>query len=160
MTNGRRPASSRWYQKLGVLSPFDPFDTLVTSPVFSPFALAIIRLVFAFYTLFTLVFIFAWDGIRTHTAGTYVVVSYRYFVVDDLLTIFRCSLLSYFTDLSYIGLCAYFWAAGVQSLFYVLRKERSFPLQRWPRALQFLHLLLFSTITSFRAFYIYFLSTN
>lgn len=62
-----------------------------------------------------------------------------------------CSLLSYFTDLSYIGLCAYFWAAGVQSLFYVLRKERSFPLQRWPRPLQFLHLLLFSTITSFRA---------
>lgn len=69
--NGR-PASSRWYQKLGVLTPFDPFDTLVTSPVFSPFVLAILRLLFAFYTLFTLVFIFAWDGIRMHTAGTYV----------------------------------------------------------------------------------------
>ena len=59
--------------------------------------------------------------------------------------------LSYFTRLSYIGVCAYFWASGVQTAFHALHPKReSYPLQRWPRPLQFLHILLFATITTFR----------
>lgn len=58
--------------------------------------------------------------------------------------------LSYFTDLSYIGLVAYFWASGVQTLIYAERNRRGYPLQNWPRSLQFLHILLFTTITTFR----------
>ena len=57
---------------------------------------------------------------------------------------------SYFTNLSLIGLTAYFWAAGVQTLAYTLRGEKTYPLQRWPRFLQFLHRLLYSSITTFR----------
>lgn len=60
------------------------------------------------------------------------------------------SMFSYFTDLSYIGIIAYFWASGVQTLAYALGRGKQYPLQRWPRPLQFLHSLLFSTITSFR----------
>ena len=37
----------------------------------------------------------------------------------------------------------------MQTLSFVLSGRRSYPLQHWPRPLQFLHLLLFSTITTF-----------
>ena len=57
---------------------------------------------------------------------------------------------SFFTHLSYIGIVAYEFAAGVQTLCYVLNGAKSYPLQAWPRPLQFLHRLLYSTITSFR----------
>ena len=61
---------------------------------------------------------------------------------------------SYFTSLSYIGLLSYFWASGVQTLSYALSVRSGsnpprYALQSWPRALQFLHLLLHSTIVTF-----------
>ena len=59
------------------------------------------------------------------------------------------SFLSYFTLLSYIGLTAYYWAAAVQTFFYA--RYGRYPLCRWPRLLQGLHVLLQSTITVFRA---------
>jgi len=62
-----------------------------------------------------------------------------------------CSYFSYFTHLSYIGLCAYFCAAGVQTFFYA-RSGKGYPLQSWPRALQYLHVLLYSTIVTFREY--------
>lgn len=66
--------------------------------------------------------------------------------------------LSYFTDLSYIGLVAYFWASGVQTIAFALRGQKSYPLQSWPRILQFLHVLLFTTITVYRESQYLFLS--
>ncbi len=45
---------------------------------------------------------------------------------------------------------AYLFAAGVQTLCYALSRRKSYPLQRWPRPLQFLHRLLYSTITTYR----------
>lgn len=121
------------YGYLGVDSPFDPSFSLVTSPILSPAALAGLRLFIAFYaTVFVLVRLI-YEGIRYHSDGTF---------------------FSYFTSLSYIGLLSYFWASGVQTLFYALSvrsgsKPPSYPLQSWPRPLQFLHLLLFSTIVTF-----------
>jgi len=58
---------------------------------------------------------------------------------------------SYFTNLTYIGLCAYFFASGVQTAAYASEKGRGYPLQRWPRVLQVLHVLLHSTIITYRA---------
>jgi len=103
---------------------------LVTSPVFSPLVLAIIRLTLAIYALTTAIIVLAHDSIISskHDAGGY---------------------FSYFTELSYIGLGAYFWASGVQTLAYALRGQKSYPLQTWPRFLQFLHRLLYSSITTF-----------
>jgi hypothetical protein len=60
------------------------------------------------------------------------------------------SFFSYFTQLTNIGLCAYFWASGVQTVAYVRNGQKTYPLQNWPRFLQFLHVLLFSTISTFR----------
>ena len=57
---------------------------------------------------------------------------------------------SYFTHLSYIGLIAYMYAAGVQTLCYALNRRKGYPLQQWPRPLQHLHKLLYSTVTTYR----------
>jgi hypothetical protein len=67
------------------------------------------------------------------------------------------SFFSYFTHLSYVGLCAYFWASGVQTAAFALRARSgnynpTYPLQRWHRILQFLHVLLFSTIITYRVY--------
>lgn len=63
--------------------------------------------------------------------------------------------LSYFTDLSYIGLVAYFWASSIQTLAFSVRGRKTYPLQSWPRILQFLHVFLHTTITVFRESYWY-----
>jgi len=113
------------------MAPFDPAHRLVTSPFFSPFALAAIRVSIALYTLFTLLFTLIWDDVRLKVAAGY---------------------LSYFTHLSYIGLCAYFFAAGTQTLSYALHISRSstgYPLQHWPRILQYLHTVLHSSVITF-----------
>ncbi|KAL5534876.1 hypothetical protein ACEPAG_1341 [Sanghuangporus baumii] len=120
--------SVRIYEKLGVKEPFDASATYATSPFLSPYALASIRLIFSFYTLFTLIFTLVWDAVREDDANSF---------------------FSYFTHLTYIGLCAYFFASGVQTLVYAVSNGKSYPLERWPRILQFLHVLLFSTITTF-----------
>ncbi|KAL1747030.1 hypothetical protein HDZ31DRAFT_61606 [Schizophyllum fasciatum] len=114
----------------GVAEPvFDPAHDYVTSPLFSPPVLAAIRLLLGFYTLVTLVFQLAWNG--AHYPA-------------DLDSYF-----SYFTHLSYIGLCSYFFASGVQTLLYARDRQTGYPLQRWPKALQALHVLLFATIANF-----------
>ncbi|KAF8874991.1 hypothetical protein BD779DRAFT_1564838 [Infundibulicybe gibba] len=113
------------------MAPFDPAHRLVTSPFFSPLALAAIRLSIALYTLVTLLFTLIWDGIRLKVAAGF---------------------FSYFTHLSYIGVCAYFFASGTQTLSYALHTSHSstgYPLQRWPRILQYLHTVLYSSVVTF-----------
>lgn len=61
----------RLYDRLGAPAPFDPTDSFVTSPVLSPLALAAVRLLFAFYTLFTAVFVLVWQAVKLHIAKTY-----------------------------------------------------------------------------------------
>lgn len=118
--------------RLGASYPFDPASTLVTSPLFSPLVLAFLRLLFAVYTTTVLIIT----------------------LIDDVNNGDGASFLSYFTHLSYIGVCSYMWAAGVQTIVYALRVRRGrpdkgYPLQKWPAFLQVLHILLFSTITTF-----------
>ena len=58
---------------LGAASPFDPAHKLVTSPVISsPFVLAILRLIVAFYTTFAIIFSLAWEATKLGTAHGYV----------------------------------------------------------------------------------------
>ncbi|PFH45409.1 hypothetical protein AMATHDRAFT_71727 [Amanita thiersii Skay4041] len=105
---------------------FDSTCTYVTSPFVSTGTLAYVRLFLGFYTLITLVFTLAWDSIRDGDGDGF---------------------FSYFTHLSYIGLCAYLWAAGVQTYVYATRGV--YLLQRWPRALQYFHVLLYATVATF-----------
>ncbi|KAI0073957.1 hypothetical protein K474DRAFT_1602419 [Panus rudis PR-1116 ss-1] len=113
---------------LGLNTPFDQDNRFVSSPVFPPPVLAALRLIVAFYALFVVLFAIIWESVRLHDVDSF---------------------FSFFTELSYIGLLAYFWASGVQTLVYALRGRRSYPLQQWPQFLQFLHSLLYSTITTY-----------
>ncbi|KAJ8584955.1 hypothetical protein M405DRAFT_853821 [Rhizopogon salebrosus TDB-379] len=116
------------YEWFGVSSPFDPTCRLVTSPFFSPLTLGALRLLLAVYSLITTITVLAFESVRYHDASGF---------------------LSYFTDLSYIGLVAYFWASSVQTIAYAVWGQKTYPLQSWPRILQFLHVLLYTTITVF-----------
>ncbi|KAI0745284.1 hypothetical protein C8Q76DRAFT_789689 [Earliella scabrosa] len=108
--------------------PFDAHHDFVTSPVFSPLVLAILRLTLATSALFVALYHLIYDTVKTHDVDGYS---------------------SYFTHLSYIGLIAYLYAAGVQTLCYALKGKSGYPLQRWPRPLQLLHPLLYSTVTTY-----------
>jgi uncharacterized membrane protein len=57
---------------------------------------------------------------------------------------------SYFTHLTYFGICGYFFAAGFQTALYARHGEKAYPLQKWPKALRFLHLALLSTVNAYR----------
>ncbi|KAF5313866.1 hypothetical protein D9619_013093 [Psilocybe cf. subviscida] len=121
---------------------FDPHHTLVSSYLIPPSALGAIRLLIAVYVLAGLIFMLVWGGVKT----------------KDLDSFF-----SYFTNLGYIGICAYFFASGTQTLAYArnLRilaglgameptaEEVRYPLQKAPRFLRYLYVLLLSTVITF-----------
>ncbi|KAJ7148063.1 hypothetical protein C8R43DRAFT_522183 [Mycena crocata] len=113
------------WSHLGVGRTFDPQHKFVSSPIVSPAVLAGIRLLLALYALCTICTVLGFS-VHYHNAKSF---------------------LSYFTELSYIGLVAYYCAAAVQSLFYA--RYGRYWLQRWPRPLQALHVLLQSTVTTF-----------
>ncbi|KAF7348776.1 hypothetical protein MVEN_01397100 [Mycena venus] len=113
-----------WY-RFGVERTFDPQHKFVSSPVVSPSILAGIRCLLALYALVTICTVLGFDVASGDGK----------------------SFLSYFTQLSYIGLVAYYWAAAVQTFFFA--RYGRYPLRRWPRPLQGLHVLLQSTITTF-----------
>ncbi|KAI3602248.1 hypothetical protein WG66_002437 [Moniliophthora roreri] len=115
----------------GAPSPFDPQHTLVTSPFFSSAVLACIRFSVAVYTLVTLVFLIIWDSVKDQSGGQF---------------------FSYFTNLTFTGICAYYWASFVQTAFYTRRRcqgKDGYPLQSWAKTLQVLHLMLQTTIVTF-----------
>ncbi|KAK7036133.1 hypothetical protein R3P38DRAFT_3312010 [Favolaschia claudopus] len=113
---------------LVALDPFDAGHALVTSPFFSPRVLAAIRLAVACYTFVTLAVAIIWGIVVDKDAAGF---------------------FSYFTHLTYCGICGYFLASGLHTALYARRGQRSYPLQRWPKPWRFLHLLLLSTITVF-----------
>ncbi|KAL4074371.1 hypothetical protein J3A83DRAFT_4235436 [Scleroderma citrinum] len=149
-------SSSRFqlsFARFGVSSPFDPTFAFVTSslPFLHPSALAAVRSLFAVYALITAVVILGFEA-SVYGGGP--------------------SYLSYFTNLSYIGLCAYFCASGVQTIAFaralkglrdvqddaqaigtrrkesgrVERRRIAYPLQTWPRVFQLMHVLLYTSI--------------
>jgi len=113
------------YQSFGVSTPFDRDFRNVTSPVFSSTTLGALRLLFAVYGVIVVVITVVFYFILFHDPDSY---------------------LSYFTNLTWIGLTAYHWASGIQTIAFVRRGHKSYPLQSWPRFFQLLHVLLRSTI--------------
>ncbi|KAF8153422.1 hypothetical protein B0H34DRAFT_663051 [Crassisporium funariophilum] len=124
------------YSRLGVPTTFDSSHKYVTSPFLrSPFILGYLRAFVALYTTIVLLVTLVWKSVKLHAGSRQV-----YF--------------SYFTYLSYIGLCAYYCAATTQTLAYAFGWRRSgagagYPLQRWSRILQALHVILQATVVTF-----------
>ncbi|KAG8957513.1 hypothetical protein FRC03_010060 [Tulasnella sp. 419] len=129
----QRPMASKVFSLCGVDTPFDPDYTLVTSHILSPIALLSFRFSIAVYALVSIIFSIIWHGVVLHDIN-------RWF--------------SYFTNICFVGLCAYFWVSSFHTLSYVLAlkeygsetEKPSYALQRWPRILQLLHVLLLTTI--------------
>lgn len=137
------------FEGFGVSSPFDPSFHYVTSPVFSPVILGALRLLFAVYALITAIITLVFDSVVFHDANTSVA-GPSALTQGNELTVFSRRYFSYFTELSYIGLVAYFWASSVQTIAFVLRGRKSYPLQTWPLFFQLLHVLLYSSLIVFR----------
>ncbi|TEB24544.1 hypothetical protein FA13DRAFT_1766001 [Coprinellus micaceus] len=120
---------------------FDQKHELVTSYLFKPIVLAGLRLLFAVFTLATILATLIWQGV--HRGAESCVPTLLYF--------------SFFTNLTYIGICAYMFASGVQTYAFAQSLKKgggdkstpSYPLQRWPKVLQHLHVLLYATIATF-----------
>lgn len=129
---------------------FDPSLKLVTSYVFTPVSLATLRLLFALFTFVTLLFILIWESVVTLDASSWVVLHY---FNDRITESLELSFFSYFTNLTFTGLCAYFFASSVQTFLYSKNLKKGvhgYHLQEWPRPLRFLHALLLTTIITFR----------
>ncbi|KAK0460076.1 uncharacterized protein EV420DRAFT_1673018 [Desarmillaria tabescens] len=122
---------TRWHPLEFLSSPFDPSLAYVSSSVpilRRPIVLASVRLLLAFYALVTLLVSLVWAGVVSHDINGY---------------------FSYFTHLTYIGLCSYYFASGVQTLVYA--RTNTYLLRTWPfsKTLQFLHVWLHSTVVTF-----------
>lgn len=117
------------------LSTFDPNFNLVTSWICKPRTLAYIRLFFAAAITAILIFCIVFQAVVLKNAQKF---------------------LSFFTNLSYFGLCGYFWASGIQtwkysrSNYHRINGGQVYPLQAWPKFWQHLHLLLYVTVVTFR----------
>ena len=116
-------SASRFYKLFHVDQPFDVSNRFQTSYILPPVVLAAIRLVIFLYILTTLIYKLAADGDegRDH--------------------------LCYFTNLTYWGLAFYFLVAALHGFHY--HRTGSAPLQRWPRILQLLHGVLYTTIINY-----------
>ncbi|EJU05333.1 hypothetical protein DACRYDRAFT_74529 [Dacryopinax primogenitus] len=129
------------YPSLGVHNPFDYDLSWVTSWVIPPRIYAGIRLLLALYTGIACI-VDLTIGATTTTQFTYVL-GHPYSHVP--LTFFH-RYFSYFTNLCYVGLVSWFWASAVQTGAFAFSKGKHYPLQRWPRFLQLLHVILFTTV--------------
>lgn len=142
----RRKGVYGWF---GMTVPtFDPENRFVASPFLSPLTLGIIRLVFAAYMTACIITepILLKKGRRTRRNAK--------------------KFPAYFTNITFISLAwytlpsqpnpsrlhdadrsSYFWVSGIYSIIYAITGRS--PLAKYPKFLQLLHSLFYSTITTF-----------
>lgn len=117
-----------FYTLMGVApTGFDPEHRFVTSWLLHPLALALLRTLFALYCWANLFAVFGWDGIRDPSS------------IGPSF--------SYFTNLTWWGITFYLTIASIHTFVYS-RRGYSW-LDRWPRPLQLLHSLFYTTIVIF-----------
>jgi hypothetical protein len=120
---------TKFYQLVGVCEDdFHLSHRFLTSWLLPPILLAILRGVIALYTFTTIFFRYAWQG--THGLGH----------VNE-------AELSYFTSLTFWGIAFYFLISAIHTFLYARRGYA--PLDHWPRPLQALHSLLYTTVVTF-----------
>lgn len=105
---------------------FDADYRFVTSWAFSPMVLASCRIIFAIYCWTDLIIFFVYDGISNKAIG------------PDF---------SFFTNLTWWGITTYFTISAIHTFTYALKGDSW--LHNWPRPLQVLHSLFYSTIVTY-----------
>ncbi|KAK9416245.1 putative FAR-17a/AIG1-like protein [Seiridium unicorne] len=108
----------------GVTAPFDSSNRLITSAFMPPLVLGLIRLTFAVYGV----------------AGIFI----KLIIAKDESA---GASFSYFSNITYWGITFYLLFSSFHGLAYALRGV--YPLAQWPKFLQALHLLLYSTIVNY-----------
>ena len=118
-----------FYQLMGVDAPvFDPEYRFASSWLLPPSVLACLRGLIALYCSTVIITIYSYNAAH----GADIANGYSF---------------SFFTTLTYWGLTFYFMVATVHTAVYA-RKGYTW-LRRWPRALQALHSLFYTTIATF-----------
>jgi len=115
-----------FYKVAKVDSPFDPSNRFESSYILNTYLLAGCRLVISLYCFVTLIFRLAYSAHSGEDPG---------------------ESFSFFTNITYWGLAFYFLFAGYHTFQYARYGQA--PLQKWPKILQFLHSLYYSTIVLF-----------
>ncbi|KAJ1327533.1 FAR-17a/AIG1-like protein [Microdochium nivale] len=110
---------------------WDPSHRFETSWILPPYLLATVRLLIGLYSLITLLFNIGYQCTHPELGGCQA----------------SGNSFSYFTVLTYWGLSFYFLFAAVHTFTYA--RSNSALLDRWPRLLQALHSLYYSSITTF-----------
>lgn len=120
---------ANFYHLMGVREDdFHLSHRFVTSWLLPPLLLAVLRGTVAFYAFTAIFFKLGWQG--THGLAD----------AND-------SDLSYFTNLTFWGIAFYFLFSAVHTYLYARRGYA--PLDRWPRLLQALHSLFYTTVVTF-----------
>jgi hypothetical protein len=119
---------SRFYLLMGVDDNFDPSHRFETSWLLTPWLLGAWRALFSLFAFTTTFFMFGWRN--THGDA-----------IDSRRSF------NYFTNLTFWGISFY----GLFSAYHTLAYARSgqAPLNRWPKILQVLHSLFYTTIVVF-----------
>lgn len=134
------------YEAWGVSSTgFDPLHTFVRSQFVSPIVLACTRALLSIYCFTTIITCYTWLVNETATIKLKDVNigSYTIQQSDDAIG----QSFSFFTYLTFWSLGFYFLISSIQTFIYAYRQRNW--LQSWPKCLQLLYSMYYSTITSF-----------
>jgi hypothetical protein len=123
---------------------FDPSKTFVTSPFVSPLVLACIRTVLSIYSFTTIIVSYVWLANNTAHVGLKDVNIPSYQIPQSKAAIGQS--FSFFTYLTFWSLGFYFLFSALHTFMFALNKRTW--LHDWPRALQLLHSLYYSCITT------------
>jgi hypothetical protein len=135
------------YAAFGMSSAtFDPEKTFVRSNLVSPIILASIRACISFYCFTTIVFGYSWQAFHTVRTDLRDVNIPTYYLLTTKSAIGES--FSFFTWLTYWSLGFYFLVSSVHTFSYAFR-QRTWLHDSWPRSLQLLHSLFYTTITCF-----------
>ncbi|KAF2128825.1 hypothetical protein P153DRAFT_341095 [Dothidotthia symphoricarpi CBS 119687] len=134
------------FEKWGVsASGFDSSRSFVRSHFISPLLLAIIRAVLSIYCFTTIIIGYSWLASNIATQKLKDVNIGSYTIHQNETSIAQT--FSFFTFLTFWSLGFYFMISSIHTFMYTFR-QRTW-LHSWPRVLQLLHSMFFSTMTTY-----------
>lgn len=134
------------YETFGIHpSGFDPTNNFVRSSFVPSIVLACIRATIALYCFTTIVVCYSWLAHNTSTTNLQDVNISSYTLQTGSAGIGQS--FSFFTYITFWCLGFYFLISSIHTFYYALRRPTW--LHRWPRFLQLLHSIYYTSVTSF-----------